>query len=270
MTTYAFVLAAARARWTALLAGCLIAAACTAPPPAAPPSDYTATIPPTGTDAGVIRRGESLMNHTRKFLPQFVRANMNCSSCHINAGRTKGALSLVGIFGRYPQFSRRTNHVVGMRDRIAECFLFSMNGEPPSYYGRDLIAIEAYIAFLSIGARVGPAPPSPRPEPLPTGHKDAGATLYASRCVACHGANGAGNPTAGFPALWGSSSFNNRAGMNHVMPVFVKANMPLGQGGTLTDQEAADVSAYVLRHRRPTFDPNKLQNVTPAELKDLL
>ena len=97
------------------------------------------------------------MNHTRKFLPQFVSANMNCSSCHINAGRTKGPLSLVGIFGQYPQFSDRSNHVIGMRDRIAECFFFSMNGEPPSYYGPDLIAIEAYIAFLSVGARVGPA-----------------------------------------------------------------------------------------------------------------
>ncbi len=253
-----------------MIAACLMVTACSAPPAAAPPSDYTATIPPTGTDAEIIRRGENLMNHTKKFLPQFVRANMNCSSCHINAGRTKGPLSLVGIFGQYPQFSQRSNHVIGMRDRIAECFFFSMNGEPPSYYGPDLIAIEAYIAFLSVGARVGPAPPTPRPEPMPTGAKDAGSTIYTSRCAACHGANGAGNPAAGFPALWGPSSFNNRAGMNHIMPVFVKANMPLGQAGTLTDQEAANVSAYVLSHGRPKFDPSRLPNVTPAELKYFL
>ncbi len=261
-----------RAPWiAALFAACCFAAACTSPPPtSAPPSDYTATIPPSGPDGATIRRGENLMNHTKRFLPQFVGANMNCSSCHIDAGRTRGPLSLVGIFGQYPQFSDRSNHVVGMRDRIAECFFFSMNGEPPSYYGPDLIAIEAYIAFLSVGARVGPAPPSPPPAPMPTGDKEAGAKLYASKCVACHGANGAGDASAGFPALWGPASFNNRAGMNTIMPVFVKANMPLGQGGTLSDREAADVSAYVLSHPRPVFDPAKLKNVTGPELRYFL
>ena len=261
-----------RAHWiAALFAACSIGAACSpAARPTAPPSDYTATIPPTGPDGATIRRGENLMNHTKRFLPQFVGANMNCSSCHIDAGRSRGPLSLVGIFGQYPEFSDRSNHVVGMRDRIAECFFFSMNGEPPPFYGPDLVAIEAYVAFLSVGARVGPAPPTPRPQAMPTGDKGAGAKLYASKCVACHGANGAGDPAAGFPALWGPTSFNKRAGMNHVMPIFVKANMPLGQGGTLSDREAADVSAYVLSHARPSFDPAKLKDVTSAELRYFL
>jgi cytochrome c len=33
--------------------------------------------------------------------------------------------------------------------------------------------------------------------------------------------------------------------------------MPLGQGNTLTDQEAADVSAFVNSHARPKFVPDR-------------
>ena len=32
---------------------------------------------------------------------------------------------------------------------------------------------------------------------------------------------------------------------------FIKANMPLGQGGTLTDQQAWDVAAYINSQPRP-------------------
>jgi cytochrome c len=42
--------------------------------------------------------------------------------------------------------------------------------------------------------------------------------------------------------------------MNTKMDGFVKANMPLGRGGSLSDQDAANVSAYVLSHPRPHFD----------------
>jgi thiosulfate dehydrogenase len=72
--------------------------------------------------------------------------------------------------------------------------------------------------------------------------------------LACHGAGGAGNPAANIPPLWGPKSFNDGAGMNTKMAGFVKANMPLGRGGSLSDQDAADVSAYVLSHARPHFD----------------
>ena len=47
------------------------------------------------------------------------------------------------------------------------------------------------------------------------------------------------------------------------MAAFVKANMPLGQGGSLSDQQAADVSAYVLSHPRPHFDRNRTISFPP-------
>jgi len=35
---------------------------------------------------------------------------------------------------------------------------------------------------------------------------------------------------------------------------FIQNNMPKGQGGTLTDQEAADLAAFLLSHERPVPD----------------
>lgn len=39
---------------------------------------------------------------------------------------------------------------------------------------------------------------------------------------------------------------------------FTKANMPLGQGYTLTDQEAFDVALYFTRQPRPDFAEKSL------------
>ena len=53
-------------------------------------------------------------------------------------------------------------------------------------------------------------------------------------------------------------SYNKGAGManNNILAGFIKANMPLGQPWSLTDQEALDVAAYINQHIRP-FDPRK-------------
>lgn len=57
------------------------------------------------------------------------------------------------------------------------------------------------------------------------------------------------------PALWGDTSFNIGAGMARLQTAagFVKHNMPLGQGGTLTDEEAQNVAAYFTTKPRPDF-----------------
>ena len=39
---------------------------------------------------------------------------------------------------------------------------------------------------------------------------------------------------------------------------FIQNNMPKGQEGTLSDQEAADIAAFLLSHERPLGDEEKV------------
>jgi thiosulfate dehydrogenase len=79
--------------------------------------------------------------------------------------------------------------------------------------------------------------------------------VYAQKCAQCHQADGAGIKGA-FPPLWGATSFNGGAGMAHIdrMTGFVRYNMPRDAPGSLTLDDAYDVSAYVLAHKRPHFN----------------
>lgn len=55
----------------------------------------------------------------------------------------------------------------------------------------------------------------------------------------------------------GKDSFNDGAGMvrTFTAAAFVKHNMPLGQGGSFTDQEALDVAEYFTHQTRPVYLP---------------
>jgi thiosulfate dehydrogenase len=171
--------------------------------------------------------------------------------------------SFVGLYGRFPQWNKRSHRVIALQDRIAECFLYSMNGRPPAYSSREMIAVVSYIAWLSRGTKVGASQPQADRfiEPLPSPSPDTvhGAAIYAQKCEMCHGANGAGVSTA-FPPLWGATSFNTGAGMAHIdrMTGFVHYNMPQNAPGTLSLQDAYDVSAFVLQHGRPHFQGQTL------------
>ena len=68
-----------------------------------------------------------------------------------------------------------------------------------------------------------------------------------------------------FPPLWGPRSYNWGAGMARVDNAagFIKANMPLGQGNRLGDQQAWDVAAFVNSHERPK-DPRQTGTVAEA------
>ena len=215
---------------------------------------------PRGPEGDLIRYGRSLIADTPKVAGQYIRAGMSCSACHIDAGTVPHGGSLLGVYAKFPQWNSRSKRFITLEDRLEECFLYSMNGRPPAPYSREIVAMTAYIAWLSRGAEVGKGFPNQGFVTVHAPHppnRAAGAKIYAAQCAACHGADGAGTPTANFPPLWGPKSFNDGAGMNTKMAAFVKANMPLGHGGSLGDQEATDVSAYVLSHARPHFDRNR-------------
>ena len=101
-----------------------------------------------------------------------------------------------------------------------------------------------------------------------------GGLAYERLCLSCHGAEGDGyqSVSAGdkgdfvIPALWGSNSYNNGAGMNRVLTnaPFIHANMPLGtpwNAPVLTVDEAYDLAGFLSSKDRPQM--SGLEKVYP-------
>ncbi|MGA8532737.1 MAG: c-type cytochrome [Candidatus Tumulicola sp.] len=232
----------------------LVAAACSSEPSKA----YDPRALPTGPVGKAIEYGHDIIVDTPHLMKGYVHAKMSCEACHLNAGTKPRGGSFVGTYARFPQWNRRAHRVIALQDRLAECFLYSMNGQPPAYASKAMIALVAYIAWLSRGTGIGAAESNADRYlgPLPQRKPDIarGGAIYAQKCVTCHQSNGAGINGA-FPPLWGATSFNAGAGMAHIdrMTGFVRYNMPQNAPGSLTVGDAFDVSAFVLAHHRPSF-----------------
>lgn len=227
---------------------------------------------PAGPLGESIAYGHALIVQTHRLMKPYVRADMDCAACHIAAGTQLRGGSFAGVYGRFPQWNKRAHRVIALQDRIAECFLYSMNGRAPGYSSKAMIAIVAYIAWLSRGNAIGAtqAASDRYIEPLPSASPSAtrGAALYAQKCATCHQANGQGI-SGTFPPLWGPRSFNNGAGMAHLdrMTGFVRYNMPQNAPGSLSLAQAYDVAAFVLHHPRPHFRKNALVRMQPLPAK---
>jgi thiosulfate dehydrogenase len=238
-------------------------AACAQHAPPAAPASVSPSDLPTGALGASIALGRNIINDPQKYLPHNVTADMSCAACHLGAGTVARGGSFVGTYSRFPQWNKRAHRVIALQDRLAECFLYSMNGKPPAYTSKEMIGMVAYIAYLSRNVPVGQ--PQPKSDgfivPLPAASPDLarGQTLYAQKCAACHQANGAGIHGA-FPPLWGPKSFNNGAGMAHIdrMTGFVMYNMPQNAPNSLSLQDAYDISSWVLTHSRPRFVGSRL------------
>ncbi len=251
----------------AMLAAACAAVCLSACSASAPASERPAAGAPNAAVSSLIGYGRTLIVSTRRRMAPYVGANMDCAACHINAGTQARGGSFAGTAASFPQWNQRAHRVIALQDRIAECFLYSMNGRPPAYQSREMEAIAAYITSLSQGVKLGS-----KPDPavalasitLPYPNPANGAALYAQKCSACHGAQGAGS--AVYPPLWGAHSFNDGAGMHRVrtMAGFIRYNMPQNAPGTLSDRQAFDIAAFVLAHPRPKFVKTRLIAFPPA------
>lgn len=263
-----------------LLAGLLgmaplaVAAQDAAPVPFAAPRD--ADIPKT-EQGDLIRLGKRLMTDTKRLLPDNVGAGMNCTSCHLAGAKLAKGSPFVGTINAYPMYNPRAGREVTLADRINGCFLRSMNGKPLNKDSKEMKAMLAYSEWLSSllppgaakvqGKGIGKVSQDLVPDPAN------GKRLYDQQCAMCHGGNGEGMKDARneyvFPPLWGDESFNIGAGMarTYTAAAFVLNNMPighgmnslLGQGGSMTEQEAVDVAEYFSHQPRPDF-PNKVND----------
>lgn len=205
--------------------------------------------------------GKKVFDDTNTVVPDNVGNKLSCMSCHGDGGLGSNS-PMVGVTEKFPMM-RRGEHTT-IEDRINGCFVRSMNGEELEEGSRELNAMVAYFEFISkdieseddIAWRM-----SNDMEEVPEPDVTNGQELFIEKnCMACHATDGSGTSDHTGPALWGDGSFNEAAGMTKIEKTagFIQYNMPKDKPGTLTDQEAADIAAYLLSHERPEGDPAKV------------
>ncbi|CAB3774146.1 c-type cytochrome [Paraburkholderia humisilvae] len=244
-------------------------------------SSGTASVPaerpiPDGDFGRVIEQGRKIFNDPAIYAKSFVGNPLRCASCHLDEGRKAGASPMWAAYVSYPAYRSKNDQVNTFAERLQGCFRYSMNGKPPPLGDPVLVALEAYAYWLAQGMTINPKiagrgfPSLAKPTLAPDYQR--GSHVYTARCALCHGANGGGqraaNGSLAFPPLWGDQSYNWGAGMASVKNAaeFIKANMPLGLGGSLSDQDAWDVALFVDSHERPQ-DPRYTGSVEQTRIR---
>ncbi len=223
----------------------------------------------------LVRRGYEIFTDTPTHAAEFSGNQLSCSNCHLDAGRKADSAPLWGAWVRYPAYRSKNERVNSYSERLQGCFMYSMNGKAPPTGHEVLAALEAYSFWMAKGAPTGTTlkgagypkqDKAPQPPDLARGEK-----IYQENCALCHGEDGQGQVAEGktvFPPLWGSESYNWGAGMHQLnnAAAFIRANMPLGRGGSLSEQESWDVALFINSHERPQ-DPRYTGNL--AETRKL-
>jgi len=208
----------------------------------------------------LVMKGFQILLETKKNLPEYVGARLNCTNCHFNCGNTFGGInegfSLVGVSKRYPREVPGNPHFT-LADRINACFTKSMNGKPVPVDSPAMKAMIAYLDWISDGLTTPPSwlgtkklhfqnPPNVQN----------GELHYKKNCAICHGNDGDGQikpDQLSYPPVWGKNSFNTEAGMHEVetLASFIYYNMPYQDPG-LTIEEALDIATFISQQPRPT------------------
>ena len=135
----------------------------------------------------------------------------------------------------------------------------------PDTTSEEVLAVSAYLAWLSRGHAVGTNPPwrgqngIPASNLIPVEKLDArrGESVYMERCTSCHGVDGQGVQVGDKKAgpLWGPDSWNDGAGAARVYTLagIIRYAMPYLDPGSLSDEEAQHVAAFVTSQPRPRY-----------------
>jgi thiosulfate dehydrogenase len=230
-----------------------------------PPEDKL----PDGDFGEMVQLGEDIFNDTAGHAKEFVGNDLRCANCHLDAGRLANSAPLWAAYVAYPAFRSKNGHVNTFAERVQGCFQYSMNGKAPPLNDKVLVALESYAFALAKGAPTGQDlagrgyPKLAKPKTL---DRERGREVYAQNCAVCHGGNGEGQKTAEgqtvFPPLWGPRSYNWGAGMSSIANAagFIKANMPLSQGNSLSDEDSWAVAVFIDSHERPQ-DPRFMGSI---------
>jgi thiosulfate dehydrogenase len=221
-----------------------------------------------------IRAGFRIFTNTPKEAARFSPGRMSCNNCHMNGGQREKALPLVDVAGMFPEYNKRSGRLFTLGDRIVDCFLRSEDATAspavsedatPLTTSKEVLAVAAYLTWLAHGAEIGKSPPwrgqntIAQASLIPVDKFDpqSGEALYGERCRSCHGADGQGVMIGDKKPgpLWGADSWNDGAGAARVYTLagMIRYSMPYLAPGSLTDEEAQNVAAYIDAKPRPEF-----------------
>lgn len=229
---------------------------------------------PNDSMGASIRRGLYLLRFTPESLPDYATSGLRCTSCHQEDGLKLSAAPLTGSHARFPKYMPRTGAVITLADRVNYCFTRSLAGNVLPVDSREMTDLLAYMAFISqdipVGVKIaGHDGLIPMKDTL-DGNAERGAKLYVEKtCSTCHGANGEGLGV--LPPLWGPKSYSIGASMarEERAASFIWHNMPQSNPGSLTPQEAFDLSAFINSHARPDSPAKELDFPMGGQAKDV-
>ncbi|MFW5918076.1 MAG: c-type cytochrome [Haloferacaceae archaeon] len=251
----------------------------------APKEMNESTLPENEEEAEMIRTGAELMSNTSEEMPEHVGNELTCANCHGGedpsisstdglVGQDIRVIPLVGTEADLPEWTARRDQMRDTRQRLMGCFERSMNAPDseegaPSYDSEEMQAMEAYMQWLSEGVptKAQPywshlnQPEGDEQKPVDEVNPVRGADLYLENCASCHGDDGQGIDGTG-PALWGSDSYNDGAGMARVYTssAFIREAMPYETPHQVSDwDDVQDIAGFMNGHDRPEF-PEKDQD----------
>ncbi len=218
-----------------------------------------------------IRWGFRTFMNTPREAPQFTPGKISCNNCHLNGGQRERSLPLVGIAGMFPEYNRRSGRLYTLADRVVDCFLRSQNAtsatekDPPTPTSKEVLAVSAYITWLGRGYEVGKNPAWRGQNviapanliPIEKLDSQKGEALFREHCTNCHGEDGQGVQIGDKKPgpLWGLDSWNDGAGAARVYTLagIIRYSMPYLNPGSLTDQDAQQIAAFVNSKPRPSY-----------------
>lgn len=176
----------------------------------------------------------------------------NCLACHGPQGEARASHE---AFNAAIQYDVSFEEVVAAG--IEGTFMMGWseaNGGPLD--ADDLANLRAYAQTWSTG-EVPPLPVPLVPEGLVavgSGDPNAGAALFITNCGGCHGPSGEGRRLAAFPPIDTEADVLTATRRGVVNPLVPNRMPPFAQanGGPLSDQDLANIMAYMRAWDRPT------------------
>ena len=189
-----------------------------------------------------IERGKDLMDGSEQISNEEESGKLSCMSCHADGDDTEG-VSLVGVTSEYPKYDGRNDAVITIEEKINDTIMHTLNRDAIDYDSEEMRSIVAFLTYISKGEKYDNHKKEEEIEDIPKPDLNNGENLYEEKIQDSS------------PDLFGEDSFTDGSALSSfsVMTNYVKNYLPKDDPASLSDQEAADISGYILSQDRPEW-----------------